>query len=118
MSFEYSNGGHPSPMLYQNGNISILPGMGPLIIPIEINVKEEFKSVQLEKGSYMLLYTDGATEISDKSMNILGEDKLMKIFQESVSTGGDILVSMMESILAHSDRGTNDDDIAMMVLKL
>ncbi|OQM27208.1 PP2C family protein-serine/threonine phosphatase [Leptospira interrogans serovar Hebdomadis] len=118
LSFEYSNGGHPAPMLYQNGEVSILPGMGPLIIPIEINVKEEFKSVQLQKDSYMLLYTDGATEISDKSMNILGEDKLKKIFQESVSIGGDILVSMMESILAHSDRGTNDDDIAMMVLKL
>ncbi|EMJ91876.1 PP2C family protein-serine/threonine phosphatase [Leptospira alstonii] len=118
LSFEYSNGGHPSPMLYQNGEVTTLPGMGPLIIPIEINVKEEFKSIQFEKGSYLLLYTDGATEIADKSMNILGEEKLMSIFKDGVSKGGDILVSMMESILAHSDRGTNDDDIAMMVLKL
>lgn len=118
MSFEYSNGGHPPPILYQNGEVTTLSGMGPLIIPIEINVKEEFKSVQFEKGSYLLLYTDGATEIADKSMNILGEEKLKKIFQESVFKDGDILISMMESILAHSDRGTNDDDIAMMVLKL
>lgn len=118
LSFEYSNGGHPSPMLYKNGTVTTLPGMGPLIIPIEINVSEEFKTVQLEKGSYLLLYTDGATEIADKTMNILGEEKLKRIFQDGVSKGGDILASMMESILAHSDRGTNDDDIAMMVLKL
>ncbi|WP_078123936.1 PP2C family protein-serine/threonine phosphatase [Leptospira alexanderi] len=118
LSFEYSNGGHPPPILYQNGEVTTLSGMGPLIIPIEINVKEEFKSVRFEKGSYLLLYTDGATEITDKSMNILGEEKLKRIFQESISKEGDILVSMMESILAHSDRGTNDDDIAMMVLKL
>lgn len=118
LSFEYSNGGHPSPMLYKNDEVTTLPGMGPLIIPIEINVSEEFKSVQLEKGSYLLLYTDGATEIADKTMNILGEEKLKRIFQDGVSKGGDILASMMESILAHSDRGTNDDDIAMMVLKL
>ncbi|WP_139357256.1 PP2C family protein-serine/threonine phosphatase [Leptospira alexanderi] len=118
LSFEYSNGGHPPPILYQNGEVTTLSGMGPLIIPIEINVKEEFKSVRFEKGSYLLLYTDGATEITDKSMNILGEEKLKRIFKESISKEGDILVSMMESILAHSDRGTNDDDIAMMVLKL
>ncbi|PJZ58957.1 PP2C family protein-serine/threonine phosphatase [Leptospira barantonii] len=118
LNFEYSNGGHPSPMLYKNGEVTTLPGMGPLIIPIEINVSEEFKSVQLEKGSYLLLYTDGATEIADKTMNILGEEKLKRIFQDGVSKGGDILALMMESILAHSDRGTNDDDIAMMVLKL
>ncbi|TGM07979.1 response regulator [Leptospira barantonii] len=118
LNFEYSNGGHPSPMLYKNGEVTTLPGMGPLIIPIEINVSEEFKSVQLENGSYLLLYTDGATEIADKTMNILGEEKLKGIFKEGVSKGGDILASMMESILAHSDRGTNDDDIAMMVLKL
>ncbi|RHX79420.1 serine/threonine protein phosphatase [Leptospira yasudae] len=118
LHFEYSNGGHPSPMLFKDGVVTTLPGMGPLIIPIEINVSEEFKTVQLEKGSYLLLYTDGATEIADKTMNILGEEKLKRIFQDGVSKGGDILASMMQSILAHSDRGTNDDDIAMMVLKL
>ncbi|MCG6169063.1 PP2C family protein-serine/threonine phosphatase [Leptospira sanjuanensis] len=118
LHFEYSNGGHPSPMLFKDGAVTTLPGMGPLIIPIEINVSEEFKTVQLEKGSYLLLYTDGATEIADKTMNILGEEKLKRIFQDGVSKGGDILASMMQSILAHSDRGTNDDDIAMMVLKL
>lgn len=71
LNFEYSNGGHPSPMLYQNGEVTTLPGMGPLIIPIEINVTEEFKSVQFEKGSYLLLYTDGATEIADKRNNFV-----------------------------------------------
>ncbi|AOP35133.1 serine/threonine protein phosphatase [Leptospira tipperaryensis] len=116
--FEYSNGGHPAPILYQNGIVSTLPGMGPLIIPIELNVSEEFKTIQFEKGAFLLLYTDGATEIADKSMNILGEERLKKIFKEEVSKGGDILGSMMDSILAHSERLTNDDDIAMMVLKL
>lgn len=118
LQFEYSNGGHPAPMLFQDGEVSTLPGMGPLIIPIEINVSEEFKTIQLERSSYLLLYTDGASEITDRGMNILGEENLKKIFEEGIVKGGDILATMMESILAHSDRGKNDDDIAMMVLKL
>ncbi|TGK34595.1 response regulator [Leptospira gomenensis] len=118
LQFEYSNGGHPAPMLFQDGEVTTLPGMGPLIIPIEINVSEEFKTIQLKRSSYLLLYTDGASEITDKSMNILGEENLKRIFEEGITKGGDILATMMESILAHSDRGKNDDDIAMMVLKL
>lgn len=115
--FEYANGGHPPPLLYLNGNVEELPGMGPLIIPIELGTEDEFRSVVLEKGVSLLLYTDGATEITDENYNILGEESLKKILKEAVESKEDILNFSLEKILAHSGNMTHDDDIALMVIQ-
>ncbi|MEI1276809.1 SpoIIE family protein phosphatase [Leptospira venezuelensis] len=115
--FEYANGGHPPPLLYNNGNVEELPGMGPLIIPIELGTEDEFRSVVLEKGVSLLLYTDGATEITDENYNILGEESLKKILKEAVESKEDILNFSLEKILAHSGNMTHDDDIALMVIQ-
>lgn len=116
-NFEYANGGHPPPLLYNNGNVEELPGMGPLIIPIELGTEDEFRSVVLEKGTSLLLYTDGATEITDENYNILGEESLKKILKEAVESKEDILNFSLEKILAHSGNMTHDDDIALMVIQ-
>ncbi|PJZ25724.1 serine/threonine protein phosphatase [Leptospira hartskeerlii] len=116
-NFEYANGGHPPPLLYNNGNVEELPGMGPLIIPIELGTEDEFRSVVLEKGVSLLLYTDGATEITDENYNILGEESLKKILKEAVESKEDILNFSLERILAHSGNMTHDDDIALMVIQ-
>ncbi|GBF40305.1 PP2C family protein-serine/threonine phosphatase [Leptospira johnsonii] len=116
-NFEYANGGHPPPLLYLNGNVEELPGMGPLIIPIELGTEDEFRSVVLEKGVSLLLYTDGATEITDENYNILGEESLKKILKEAVESKEDILNFSLEKILAHSGNMTHDDDIALMVIQ-
>ncbi|MEI7014257.1 PP2C family protein-serine/threonine phosphatase [Leptospira licerasiae] len=116
-NFEYANGGHPPPLLYHNGNVNELPGMGPLIIPIELGTEDEFRSVVLEKGASLLLYTDGATEITDENYNILGEESLKKILKDAVESKEDILNFSLEKILAHSGNMTHDDDIALMVIQ-
>ncbi|EID99624.1 PP2C family protein-serine/threonine phosphatase [Leptospira licerasiae] len=116
-NFEYANGGHPPPLLYHNGNVDELPGMGPLIIPIELGTEDEFRSVVLEKGASLLLYTDGATEITDENYNILGEESLKKILKDAVESKEDILNFSLEKILAHSGNMTHDDDIALMVIQ-
>ncbi|TGL60518.1 PP2C family protein-serine/threonine phosphatase [Leptospira sarikeiensis] len=116
-NFEYANGGHPPPLLYKDGNVEELPGMGPLIIPIELGTDDEFRSVTLEKGASLLLYTDGATEITDENYNILGEESLKKILKEAVESKMDILNFSLEKILAHSGKMTHDDDIALMVIQ-
>ncbi|PJZ77469.1 PP2C family protein-serine/threonine phosphatase [Leptospira neocaledonica] len=116
-NFEYANGGHPPPLLYFKGNVEELPGMGPLIIPIELGTEDEFRSVVLEKGASLLLYTDGATEITDENYNILGEESLKKILKEAVESKEDILNFSLEKILAHSGNMTHDDDIALMVIQ-
>ncbi|EQA37302.1 SpoIIE-like protein phosphatase domain protein [Leptospira inadai serovar Lyme str. 10] len=115
--FEYANGGHPPPLLYKNGQVEELPGMGPLIIPIDLGTHDEFRKITFEPGFSLLLYTDGATEITDKDYNILGEENLRKIFQEAVDSGQDILTFCLDKILAHSNNFTHDDDIALVVLQ-
>nr|WP_051133790.1 SpoIIE family protein phosphatase [Leptospira fainei] len=115
--FEYANGGHPPPLLYKKHQVEELPGMGPLIIPIDLGTDDEFRKITFEPGFSLLLYTDGATEITDKDYNILGEENLRKIFQEAVESGQDILTLCLDKILAHSNNFTHDDDIALMVLQ-
>ncbi|TGK02654.1 response regulator [Leptospira langatensis] len=116
-NFEYANGGHPPPLLYKDGQVEELPGMGPLIIPIELGAEDEFRSVKLPLGSSLLLYTDGATEITDENYNILGEETLKRILKEAVESKADILNFSLERILAHSGKMTHDDDIALMVIQ-
>ncbi len=116
-NFEYANGGHPPPLLYKNGTVEELPGMGPLIIPIDLGTEDEFRNILLEPGVSLLLYTDGATEITDENYNLLGEETLKKILKEAVESKSDILNFSLEKILAHSGNMTHDDDIALMVIQ-
>jgi phosphoserine phosphatase RsbU/P len=116
--FEYSNGGNPYPLIYHNGSVSELEGKGPLIMDIDLASKTQVEVRKLERGSILMLYTDGASEATSPDMKMIDSKGLIEIFKKSVEDSVDIIPSMMNKILAFCGENPPQDDIALIIVQV
>jgi phosphoserine phosphatase RsbU/P len=81
--FTYCNAGHNPPLLrHSNGSIEWLRPTGAAIGLIEQSNFYQ-QSVKLEKGTQLLLYTDGVVESFNKQEELFGEERLVEFFGHS-----------------------------------
>ena len=82
---KYVRGGHPAPILIKNsGEIVELDGYGTPI-GFEFNEEYEEKTVCLDSGDTMVIYTDGLTEIVDEEGKKLDYDRLLDYFHKEMN---------------------------------
>jgi len=115
--FEYSNAGHPVPLIYRYKKNRVLPlkeGSTPLgILPGE---SYDLNHINLELNDSLVLYTDGLIEGRYKGQ-FFGEKRLAR----SVLTNAPLSSNTAEKILEDLEDFTSNnlhDDIAVFVLKL
>jgi sigma-B regulation protein RsbU (phosphoserine phosphatase) len=77
------------------------------------------KTLQMEKGDKILLYTDGITEAFNRHCNIaFGADRLKKVIRATASLGGEKIV---EGVINEARKFAQDnslDDMAALILEL
>ncbi|MBE7410949.1 MAG: SpoIIE family protein phosphatase [Leptospiraceae bacterium] len=117
-SFEYINGGHPYPFLYNGKDMRYLKGSGRLIMNIKMSDSDNIHKVQLEKNSTLLFYTDGIIEAISENSEIFGQEGLSEIFNNSLTENNVNPESIMEKILKHPSKFSFSDDVAMIVLEV
>lgn len=118
---DYCNGGH-------NPIVIVPPGKEPYYLKSKSNlalgVMEGFgyeaESITLEKGTELLLYTDGVTEAERADKAQYGEDRLL--CQVGAQTSGesaeDECRGIMDDIHAFTDGNEQNDDITIMTIKI
>ncbi len=82
---KYVRAGHPSPILIKNsGEILELNGYGT---PIGFEFYEDYeeKTLLLDSGDTLVIYTDGLTEIEDEEGNKLDYDNLIGYFEKEMN---------------------------------
>lgn len=88
--------GHPPPLLVrENGEVSFI-GEGGMPVGLFEGAQFEPVCVDLAKGDRLLLYSDGFTEAVVKSGEMLGQDGLVALVQQSIEAakGPDLLEDM------------------------
>jgi sigma-B regulation protein RsbU (phosphoserine phosphatase) len=118
LRLSYINGGHPAPLVFTNGETKTLDGRSPMIMGIDLRVRDEVQTVQLTSGSKIFLYTDGASEAMDVRKTFLGEEGVLGIFREAASEGEDVLESVQAKILKFCGDKPPMDDMAMLCIQL
>jgi serine phosphatase RsbU (regulator of sigma subunit) len=114
----YVNAGHPSPLIYANGDIRCLKkGTIPLgvqtTLPNLIKQVEEFRA-----GSTIVSYTDGLLEQFNSVEEQYGEQRLYKYFQSSFQLDAQPFAqSLLEEVKNFSKGRTLDDDVGLVVVK-
>ena len=101
----YTNAGHPMPFLYRApGNIIEQLGSGGPLIGAFPNMDYEEGYVQLSSGDTILVFTDGVTEAhrEESPDDFYGEDRLRKIFLESLSRNTGTSCRTFSKIWKHS----------------
>lgn len=115
----YTNGGHNPPLIIRkSGSISYLDGPGELVVGIMEGTRYSTRSLVLEPGDGLLLYTDGVTEAMNEEGEIFSTDRLMDV----VATAADKAIldtarAIKEAVKDFCGDAPQYDDITMMVLE-
>ncbi len=116
----YANAGHNRPLLLkrQPAGCSDLDTEG-LILGVLPQVLFEEKSVQLDPGDILLLYTDGIIEAQNAAEEFFGIDRLCKTLNLMRDDTPDAIISaLFENLDEFLQEALPKDDITLVVLKL
>lgn len=114
-----ANAGHNLPLLLRRGKPAdwveleaglVLGAMEDFIFPV--------RKMHLQPGDRMVLYTDGVVEAENPGGKLFGDDKLMRLAND---TRGKSVPDMVKGIFAevaeHADGANQSDDITVLVLE-
>jgi len=115
----YTNGGHNPPIVLRSGgDESYLDGPGELVVGIMEGSRYSTRSLVLEPGDGLFLYTDGVTEAMNEADEIFSTDRLLDVL---VSCRGKTVSDITACVGGAIDDFCKDtpqyDDITMMALR-
>lgn len=116
----YSNAGHNPPLHFHaaDGSLDWLRPTGPAIGLVEGYQLEEGE-VTLEKGDFLVLYTDGVTEAINPGREPLGEARLGALLQENAHRSAQEIVAAIRQLIQNFAEGQPSmDDTTVVVCKV
>ncbi|GLI39329.1 SpoIIE family protein phosphatase [Geobacter hydrogenophilus] len=116
----YANAGHNHPLLYRSaeGAFMELDADG-LIMGVKKEVGFEEKSIRVEEGDILILYTDGVTEAEGAGGELFGFGRLCEaVAEHRESHPREIMDGIFRKISAFSGAGPLSDDVAMIIVKI
>ena len=117
----FCNAGHnPIIIIPPDGKARYIQAKSNLAAGVFDMFPYEKESIIVEKGSRLLIYTDGVTEAEDAGKNQYGEDRLLA-FADSMSpdVSSELFVEKLtESVKAFTKDNEQNDDITIMSVKV
>jgi len=117
---EYCNAGHnPIVVVSPEGKASFLRAKSNIAAGLFENFPYEGETLQLERGSRLVLYTDGVTEAEREDHGQYGEDRLLKWARDIVPGASSEAVTLdLYAKVRHFTQGAeqNDDITVLSVL--
>lgn len=117
--FNYCSAGHNLPYnVSASGAVSMLERTGGTVIGMLEGMTYKDKSIQLQAGDRLFLYTDGVTEAMDRALDMYSEERIEKAladFHDKKET--EFLHAIWDDIHAFTGGAAQSDDITMMLLR-
>ncbi len=116
--FKFANAGHPPlAFLPKNKDSVLLNARGKMIVEIMKPNCEE-KSIHLEDGDKIVLYTDGITETRSLEGEMIGEEVFLKFLDSIKSKTPEEIVKLVSKYLdTYSSNTPMEDDCTMLVFE-
>ncbi|MCW2496691.1 PP2C family protein-serine/threonine phosphatase, partial [Jatrophihabitans sp.] len=113
--WRWSNAGHPPPMvLNPDGTVAVLGGVSAdLLLGIDPGTERVESEVTLDRGSTVLLYTDGLVERTDEDL----DESLARLALALAGTDSWSLDDICDWALS-GRRNARRDDIALLAFRL
>ena len=118
-TFTYANAGHNYPLHYRRATDTVeqLQAQG-IVLGIVPEPRFEQRSVTIEPGDVVCLYTDGVTEAMDPRRRLFDEERLMETLRRSHDLPPDqIIARIIEAVTSFAAGAPQADDITLVVLK-
>lgn len=121
LEMKFCNAGH-NPILIVNpdGSTRYFHAKPNLAAGLFKEFPYQGESLQLEKGTRLLIYTDGVSEAENQSKELYGEDRLEQFAQNSnpQDSSEEFINGLTASIKAFTLNNPQNDDITIMSIKL
>ena len=111
-TFVFANGGHPHPLLVDSGEARFLATEAGLPLGIQEGCFSE-RTVHLEPGSRLVLYSDGVTEAMNSSSEQYGESKLRSHFAGAWAT----VETLLDDVRSFASGHPASDDITVVEIQ-
>ena len=116
MLLRWSSAGHPPPVLLDaSGETRLLDGAtADLLLGVDPDCGREDRTAVLERGTTVLLYTDGLVERRDRDIDA-GTDELLRVLGECA---GLPLDEVCDRVLRRMFLPDAEDDVAVLAVRL
>jgi serine phosphatase RsbU (regulator of sigma subunit) len=117
--FTYSNAGHSAPYLLRADGVTVEPlRVTGMPIGIEDEAVWEQRSVQLEPGDVLLLYTDGIPDAINEEGEFFEVETFIDVAQvNATAPAHEIQAAIIEQLQRFVGEAPQVDDITLMVLR-
>jgi sigma-B regulation protein RsbU (phosphoserine phosphatase) len=116
----FANGGHNPPLLLRCGQEACRSlDTDGMILGVLRGVDYEEKSMLLQEGDVMLLYTDGVTESFSPAGELFGRERLCRaVYEYRGSPPVGIIDGVLAEVRSFAGGGAFQDDISLVVMKV
>lgn len=115
----FCNAGHnPLVLIDPQGKASFLETKPNLAAGLVNGFRYESQEIRIEKGTKLILYTDGVTEAENESLELFGSKRLIS-WAESIpdpATAESISTSLIDAVKSYAGNFEQNDDITVMTV--
>lgn len=113
----YCNAGHNNPLFITNGKISKLDKGGLLLSSFE-NSEYDEEEIILEKGSTLVIFSDGVTEAMNETEEEYTDERLEKLLlDKNDKSSQEMIKKVIDDVRFHVGNNPQSDDITLMIIK-
>lgn len=117
-TFVYSNAGHNPPLIIKDNGEYRFVEYGDLPLGMFRSMRYHQHYVQFEKGSVMVIYTDGITEAAKDDGEEFGRERLAKLVLEGIHLPAKELIDFVrKGVQEFTERKFLDDDGTLFIIK-
>ena len=113
----YSNGGHNRPVwIRKGGTAEMLPVTGSMALGVMPGLPYQERTIHLEPGDSLFLYTDGISEAMNPRGELFGDERLIQTCSTTPASAKAMIGQMAQQVSAFVDGATQFDDMTMLSL--
>jgi len=119
LKFTYTNAGHNAPILFHQDGTTEYLKTGGIVLGFLPDQEYHQETVQLRSGDYLLLFTDGITEVKNSEGEEFGEKRLIGFLKRNYGkTPTELKSILLNEVKNFSSRKDFSDDITIIILYL
>jgi sigma-B regulation protein RsbU (phosphoserine phosphatase) len=113
----YCNAGHNDPLFIANRKISKLDKGGLLLSCFE-NSEYDEEEIIFEKGSTLVIFSDGVTEAMNEADEEYTDERLEKLLLDNINESvQEMIKNIIDDVKFHIGNNPQSDDITLMIIK-
>ncbi len=113
---KYTNAGHNPPLLMRKDRSIELLDKGGTVLGFMPNQSYTRATVHVESGDYVILFTDGVTEIKNSSGEEFGEDQFIELLKSNYGAPPrEMKALILKELMQYSGSSAYQDDLTLVI---